>query len=139
VNNRLELLEHRRELLVARGALQRARVVGEFEALRSNLRFPRAAVTLAASPRARSLIAGAVLVLARRAPVGRLVRLAAIALAAGYVVRTALRIAAPDEEPVASREAPPQPDSARLSAEELSEAGGRTEGEPHAPRRQQAA
>lgn len=82
MSSRRELLALRREVLVARASLQRVAIARDVETLRGSLRWPRAAASIAASPLARSLVFGALVLIAGRGRVGRLIRLAATALSA---------------------------------------------------------
>ena len=77
-----ELLALRREVLVARASLQRATIAREVEELRGSLRWPQAAASIAASPLARSLAFGALVLVVGRGRLARLVRLAAAAVGA---------------------------------------------------------
>lgn len=94
MSSRAELLALRREALVARASLQRVTVARDLEALRSSLRWPRAVASIGASPLARTLVVGAVTLVAGRGRVARLVRLAAAVLAA---VKLAAALARPKE------------------------------------------
>lgn len=91
-----ELLALRKEVLVARATLQRLKVACEVEALRENLRWPRAVAAIAASPPARSALFGLLLLVTGRGRLARFVRIAAATLA---LTRLAGRLAAPARPP----------------------------------------
>jgi hypothetical protein len=69
-----ELLALRKEVLLARSSLQRLKIARDAGALRESLRWPRAAAAVVASPQGRSVLFGALLLLAGRGRFARLVR-----------------------------------------------------------------
>jgi hypothetical protein len=80
-NSPRELLALRKDLLVARAALQRLRVRRDTDALRESLRWPRAATAFATSPRGLSITFALLLAVAGRGRLARLVRAAATLVA----------------------------------------------------------
>lgn len=108
MSSRRELLALRKDVLVARAALQRAAIAHEVGGLRASVRWPRSPV--ASAPIGRSLLLGVLLLFAGRRRVTRFVRLAAGALAVAKlaaVVRAQRRPASTAVTP-----APPEPASA---------------------------
>jgi len=110
VNSARELLALRKEVLVARASLQRLKIGSELEALREDLRWPRAVAAIATSRAIRSALFGGLLILAGRGRAARLVRAAA---AVAALIKTAGWFA--HRTPVATGDeeagVPPQPDS----------------------------
>jgi hypothetical protein len=108
VNSALELLALRKEVLVARAALQRLQVRREIEVIREDLRWPRALVAIAASRPARSALLGALVVLAGR---GRLARLVGAAAAVTAIVKASGLFAprAPAQDGAGGAGVPPNP------------------------------
>ena len=86
---------------MARASLQRATVARNIDTLRDSLRWPRAAASLGASPLARSIVFGGLVLLVRHGRVARLLGLAAGALGA---VKLALALARPKGERLAAQE-----------------------------------
>jgi len=91
MSSRLDEIAARRELLVARGAVQRARAALEVGALRESLQWRRSAAGLATSPRARSALIGVALVLLGRGRAGRILRAATLAIAVFRLARSFAR------------------------------------------------
>ncbi len=81
MNSALELLDARKQLLVARASLQRLQAAGEVEALRESLRWPRPAVALATSRRGLSLVVAAVFFFLARKHIARAASWASVAVA----------------------------------------------------------
>jgi hypothetical protein len=86
-----ELLALRKEVLVARSSLQRLRIARDLGALRESLRWPQAAAAIAGSPPGRSVLFAALLLLARRGRLVRLVRGIAMGVAVARLVRLLFR------------------------------------------------
>jgi hypothetical protein len=86
VSESREILALRKDLLVARARLQRLKVARHVDELRGSLRWRNAATTFTSSP-GRSLAFGALLLLAGRAKVANLLRLAAGAVALAKLFR----------------------------------------------------
>lgn len=78
----LELLALRKQVLIARAGLQRLQFAAHAESAREGLRWPRLAASLAASPPARSALAGLLVLAGRR---WRILRLAAGVLTAAKI------------------------------------------------------
>ncbi len=76
-----QLIALRKELLVARGSLQRLKVAREIDTLRGSVSWPRAMSAFASSPPGRSLLFGVALFALGPGRLGRAVRYAAAALA----------------------------------------------------------
>ncbi len=74
------MLALRKEVLLARSALQRLTLARDVQALREGLRWPRAAAAIASSPASRSLLLGALVLLAGRGRIARLLRNVGLAL-----------------------------------------------------------
>ncbi len=89
MNSRSELLALRKQVLVARSAMLRVKLVGDVSAVRAGLRLPRMAAGVAASPRARSMLVGGLMLLAGRTRLARIVRRLA---AAAAIARVALAL-----------------------------------------------
>lgn len=105
-----EFLALRKEVLVARASLQRLKIGVELDALREDLRWPRFAVAIAASPPGRSALLGALLLVAGRGRATRLIRIAAGALALAKLASTLTRLARrPGPEGGAGGEPGPKP------------------------------
>lgn len=86
-----ELLALRREALVARGAVQRARAASELTALRKGLSLPRAAAAVAASAQGRSALLASLLFLTRGTRLARVARTAIAVVAVVQVARAFVR------------------------------------------------
>jgi len=84
MNRARETLAMRRELLVTRAALQRLRATHDVLALREGLRWPLAGGAWASSVPVRLGILGLLMLAGRRR--ARLLRIAAVAMAAGMFV-----------------------------------------------------
>jgi hypothetical protein len=91
MSKRLETLAARRELLVARGAVQRARAALEAGRLRESLHWRRSVATFAASSSGRSALMGTALFLLGGSRAGRFLRAAALAIAAFRLARSLAR------------------------------------------------
>jgi hypothetical protein len=85
--NSLAGLRERRELLVARSALQRLEVARDVQDLRAALSWPRAGLALATSPPVLGLALGVI----GRGGLGRIVRIAAAAFAVFRLARALRR------------------------------------------------
>ncbi len=110
MNSARELLALRKEVLVARASLQRLKIGAELEALREDLRWPRAVVAIATSRPVRSALFGALLILAGRGRAARLVRTAA-AVAALFKMAGWFAQRTPAAAGEGEAGGPPQPDS----------------------------
>src|SRR3954470_4773960 len=76
-----EIAAQRKQLLIARSERYRAALQRDIETLRHSLHSPKALLTFATLPAARSFVFGALLLLAGRSGVGRLIRMAMTVLA----------------------------------------------------------
>ena len=85
MSSELELLELRKNVLVARASLQRLKIGVELQVLREDLRWPRAVATIAKSRPVRSALFGGLLVLVGRGRLARFIAAAAAALALAKV------------------------------------------------------
>lgn len=101
-----ELLALRKEVLVARAALQRHKIGHDLDLLREDLRWPRAVAAIASSPPVRSALFGVLLLVVGGGRLARLVRaaagLVAIVKLAGMFARHA-----PDHPPAGEGARPP--------------------------------
>jgi hypothetical protein len=91
MSNRLDELVARRDLLVARGAVQRARAALEVASLRESLNWRQSAAALTGSPRGRSALLGVALFLLSRGRAGRILRAATLAIAVFRLARSFVR------------------------------------------------
>jgi hypothetical protein len=85
MSSELELLELRKNVLVARASLQRLKIGVELQVLREDLRWPRAVSAIAKSRPVRTALFGGLLVLVGRGRLARFVAAAAAALALAKV------------------------------------------------------
>lgn len=83
-----EELALRKQMLVARSALQRLEVTAQVAALREDLRPPKLVATLARSSPARSALLGLALLVAGRGRLARYLRIAATATAFARLAAT---------------------------------------------------
>ena len=91
MSSELEVLAARKEVLVARAALQRLEAAHEIARLRDRLRFSRSVGSLISSTQVRGLLVAAALFAVRRSRFVRTARWAGIALSVLRFVRSALR------------------------------------------------
>ena len=95
MSERLESLAARRELLVARGAVERAQATLAVVALRESLQWRRSAAALATSPRGRSALLGIALSLLGASRYGRILRVAALGIGVFRLARSLARARGP--------------------------------------------
>ena len=91
MSDEAELLALRRQLLVTRAALQRARVARDLHTLRECMHWPRIAATLLTSAPARSVLVTMLLMITRHTRLARVARIAGVAVALAQFARTILR------------------------------------------------
>jgi len=87
VSSELELLALQKDLLVARGALQRLRILQEAAALGESFRGPKTLLAVAASTPVRTALFGLLLLVAGRGRVARGVSIAAVVIALAKLAR----------------------------------------------------
>lgn len=109
MNSARELLALRKELLVARSSLQRLKIARDLGALHESLRWPHAAAVIAASPPARSVLFGLLLLLGGRGRFTRMLRGAAAILAVAKLAW--LLTHGKDQPQPADAASPPAPQS----------------------------
>jgi len=95
MSDRLESLAARRELLVARGAVQRARAALAVVTLRESLQWRRSAAAIANSPRGRSALMAIALSLFGGTRAGRILRVAALGIGVFRLARSLARARGP--------------------------------------------
>ena len=116
MNSRQELLALRREVLVARSALQRLKIGRDVDALRESLQWSRALRAAASSPPVRSVLFGVLLLVAGSGRLARMVRTAAAALAVAKLGALLLRAAkAPADDAQGVRSEPTRAASSHSS------------------------
>ena len=87
MNRRLELLQLRREVLVARSTMLRLRAARDVQALHESLSFSGIATSVTTSTRARSMLFGTLLVVLGGRGLAKALRLAAAVLAGAKLLR----------------------------------------------------
>ena len=88
MSSELQVLETRKQVLVARASMQRLRAAIHVETLRESSRWPRSALSVLSNRHARSLALAGGAYAMRRVGLGRLVRLAAVAFVAARLWRS---------------------------------------------------
>jgi hypothetical protein len=106
MNRRQELLQLRRDVLVARSAMLRLRAVRDAQALRESVTFSGIATSVRGSTRARSMLFGTLLVVLGGRRLAGAVRVAAAILAGARLVRLVGRYVAERPASAASSHSP---------------------------------
>lgn len=106
MDNKRQLLQLRREVLVARSAMLRLRAARDVQALRESLTLSGIAASVTSSTRTRSMLFGTLLVVLGGRGLSRVLRFAAAILAGAKLVRLVGRYAARRPASAASSQSP---------------------------------